>query len=384
MARRLALALILTVLPWSAHAATLESGRTIVLSEASSTNAYLAGTDVTVVAPLAGDLLAAGATIHANAPIAGDLMLAGGTILVEKPVAGDVRVFGGEVTLSAPIGGDLLAAGNTVIASTSARDTRIAGATVKLLAGASGPVHVVGSDITLTGDFSGDVTIEASNSITITDGTHIHGGLKYNAPEQIVIPATALVDGGITYIGSSAYLPTNSEAHTFALAGATILFLVGMIALSILAGLFAGLFPEFTHQIAEKTLSARPQRFVLLTLLGFGVLVATPVLILILGLSFVGIGVAIALTGVYALFIMSAYVYAGILAGAALSRRFLKRNVITWREAVIGTFILYFIGLIPFLGGLIKFILMMSAGGAIVSIVYHFTFKREEQLVAEV
>jgi hypothetical protein len=338
----------------------------------------LAGTDVTLATPLTGDLLAAGATIDVNGTVSGDLMLAGGTVKVGKSVVGDVRIVGGEILLSAPIGGDLYIAGANITASTSARDTRIAGATVRLLAGSSGPVTVVGSDIFLAGDFKGDVTIEASNSITLADGTHIHGALRYNAPQQIVVPETGKVDGGTTYIGSSSFLPTKSEAHTFAIAGATILFIVHLLAVLILAGLVAGLFPVFTEKVAQRTLVPTPGRFVLLALLGFAILVAAPALILILIASFVGIGVALILGALYALFIMLSYVYAGILAGAALSRGLMKRHVITWKEGVFGMLVLYFIGIIPVAGALVKFLLMMAAGGAIASIAYSSAFRRSD------
>ncbi len=379
MKRYVAILSVLLAAPLFASASTLQTGRTIVLSDASTTNAYLAGTDITVVAPLAGDLLAAGAVVTANAPITGDAMLAGGTVDIEKAVAGDVRAVGGKVTVNASVGGDLVAAGATVVASSSARDTRIAGATVHLT-GANGPVLIYGSDIVLTGDFKGDVTIEASNSLTLEEGTHIHGALRYNAPQQVVVPSSAVIDGGANYIGSSSFLPTSKEAHTFAIAGATILFIVHLLAILILAGLVAGLFPVFTERVAERTLADRsPRRFVLLALLGFGILVASPVLILILMFSFVGIGVALILAALYALFIMLSYVYAGILAGAALSRALLKRYVITWKEAVLGMLVLYLIGTIPLLGPLVKFVLMAAAGGAIVSLSYAFAFKRGQE-----
>jgi hypothetical protein len=379
MKRYLAVLALFLALPLAASASTLQSARTIVLSDAQSANAYLTGTDITVVAPIAGDLLAAGGTVAANAPIAGDAMLAGGTVDIEKPVAGDVRIAGAHVTVNAPVGGDLIAAGATVTASSSAKDTRIAGATVSLT-GAKGPVVIYGSDITLAGDFAGDVTIESSDKLTIADGTHIQGALRYNAPEQIDIPATAHVDGGATYIGSASFVPSTKEAKTFAIAGATIFFVVHLIAVLLLAGLLAGLFPHFTERVAERALADRsPGRFVLLALLGFAVVVATPVLILFLFFSFVGIGVAFLLIALYALFLMLAYVYAGVLAGAALARSALKRYVITWKEAVLGMLVFFIIGVIPVFGAFVKFVLMMAAGGAIISIAYTFAFRRNQE-----
>ena len=42
-----------------------------------------------------------------------------------------------------------------------------------------------------------------------------------------------------TYTGATDYLPNSSQAHTFAIAGATILFIVHLLAVLILAGLAA-------------------------------------------------------------------------------------------------------------------------------------------------
>ncbi len=375
---RLIAVFALLALPLAASASTLQSARTIVLSEPQSENAYLTGTDITLVAPLAGDFLAAGGTVVANGPVAGDVMLVGGTIRVDKPVGGDVRAFGGEVTVNAPVAGDLILLGGTVVASTSARDTRIAGGSVKLM-GAAGPVIIYGSDVTLSGNFTGDVTIEASDNVMVAEGTHISGVLRYNAPQQIVVPPSAVIDGGALYIGSSSFLPSTEEANTFAIAGATVLFIVHLAAVLILAGLLAGLFPLFTERVVERTLVAHsPRRFVLLALLGFAIFVATPILILILLFSFVGIALALVLAAFYALLVMLAYVYAGILAGAALAHGLLKRYVVTWKEAVLGMLVLYFIGIIPVVGMLVKFILMMAALGAIASLSYLFAFRRSQ------
>ncbi len=385
MKRALAIAGLLLFAPMLAHASTIQTARTIVLSEASTTNAYLAGTDVTVVTQLSGDLLAAGGTVTSSGSIMGDAMLVGGAVDIQKPIAGDVRASGGHVTVNAPIGGDFIASGGTVVASTSARDTRIAAPSIRLTGGSSGPVTLFGADVYIEGDFKGDVTIEASDRITIADGTHISGVLRYNAPQQLVVPPLAHIDGGTNYIGSSSFLPTSQEAKTFAVAGATILFIVHLTAVLVLAGLLAGLFPLFTERVAERALVDHSVgKFVLLSLLGFGIFVATPVLILILLFSFVGIGVALLLMAVYALFVMLAYIYAGILAGAALARGLVKRYVITWKEAVVGMLVLYLIGVLPYVGFLIKFILIMAAGGSIASIAYSSAFrKREPELPLE-
>ncbi|MBU1293028.1 hypothetical protein KJ819_03130 [Patescibacteria group bacterium] len=370
-----ALLLVLLLTPGAVSAATLASARTLVITEAPLENLYLTGTDITLTVPLPADLLAFGGTLSVAAPIAGDALLGGGTISITHPIEGDLRAAGGQVTVSAPVSGDLMLAGGSVVASTTARDTRIIGGTVRLT-GSGGPVVIYGADVTLSGEFAGDVEVIASDRITLEEGTIINGTFEYDAPQQAAIPASAEIIGAVTYIGASSYLPTIEQAKTFALAGASVLFVVKIIAVLILAGLFAGLFPVFSQRVADKALARTPGRFALLGLLGFGMVFATPMLILLLAVSFVGIGVAFILATAYVLLLAVGYVYAGILAGAALSRGLMKRTQVTWKFALLGMLALYLISVVPVVGGLVSFVLFLVATGSIISILFHFAFTR--------
>ena len=378
MRATLALALLL-LFPAVSFASTVTSARTLVLSDSVPGNAYLAGTDVTVTAPQAGDVMGVGATFTLLAPVGGDVLATGGTLGVHKAVAGDVRFFGGQVQIDAPIGGDLAGVAGQIDASTTPQEIHIAAGTARLSGGARGAVSVYASDVSLAGDYAGDVSLVVSNTIVFAPGTHIRGKLEYNAPEQLSLPQGMIVDGGVTYTGSASYLPTNQQAQTFAVAGASILFLVQLLAVLILAGLFAGLFPVFTERVAQRALEPSTLRFVLLVLLGFAIFVATPVLIFFLVISVVGIAVALVLLPLYALLFMSAYVYAGIITGTILARAILKRTIITWKEAVVGMLVLYLVGSVPTIGLLIKAILILGAGGAIAAEAFMFTFKRNQE-----
>lgn len=151
----------------------------------------------------------------------------------------------------------------------------------------------------------------------------------------------------------------------------------------LLAGLFAGLFPVFTERIAERTLSRSTSQFVLMVLLGFGILIATPVLILLLLLTFVGIGVGLLLIPLYLIFLLVAYVYAGILTGSLLARKILKREIITWKEGVVGMLVFYLVGIVPVVGALVQAVLFLVCLGTLISITFGFAFKREEPTLFE-
>lgn len=366
------------MLPGSLNAATFSTARTVVIAEPTPDNAYLAGTDVTVAAPLPSDVSALGGTLSIVAPVAGDALLLGGTIAVDRPIGGDLRAAGGRVIVTAPVAGDLALAGGMVVASSTALDTRIIGGTVSV-SGSGGKAVIYGADVFLSGSFAGDVTVIASDSLALAEDTVINGTLSYDAPQEVAIPATATVTGGVTYTGASSYLPTVEQAKTFAIAGASVFFVVRILAVLIASALLAGLFPAFTQRVADRALTRSPGRFALLALLGFAVVFAAPVLIFILLVSFVGMAVAFLLLAAYVLLLMLGYLYAGILAGAALGRGLLKRERVTWKLALVGMLTLYLVGTVPVIGGIIASVLFLAATGSIVVIAHRAAFARDSE-----
>lgn len=378
----LLLALSLFVLPLTGLAATFASDQELTLTEPVPDNAYIAGANVSVSTDLPADLTVAGGTVGIYAPVQGDVLAAGGTIVIERPVGGDVRAAAGKIHISSDIAGDVAVVGGTVIVSGKARGVYVAGGTVQITGGASGPVTIYGSDIMLAGDFTGDIEIIASDNFTIGEGAHIAGTLRYNAPEQAIIPASAQIDGGTTYTGSYSYVPTKEEARKFAIAGAGLFLVVRTIAGMIVAGLLVGLFPVFAGRIADMALTSGGRRTALFALLGFALFVATPLLVLLLLLSFVGAGIALLLGVLYLLLLFLSYIFAGIIAGAALRRhafaRFSTRREITWRDAVLGILVLNLIGLVPVIGSLVKFLLAVAAAGILATLAYRFAFRSPE------
>lgn len=362
MKRGIAISLLsLLALPGFVSAATVETGRAQVVAEPPAGNAYVFAGDVTV-----------------SGPVTADLTAVGGSIDVRKPVAGDLRAIGGRITVEESVAGDLVAAGGSITVGATPAFAWLIGSHVILQKGAAGPVTVYGSTVDLAGTYAGDVNVVATDHLIIEDGTIIKGALNYDAPERIALPADASVTGPVTYTGKS-YLPSSEEARTFVVAGATIFFVVRIIAALIAAGLFAGIFPEFAALVADRALRRTPTGFVILALLGFGILVATPALILLLLISFAGALLAFILLAAYVLLLLLAYVYAAVIAGAALAHAVAKRDTLFWRDAVLGMLALSIIWLVPVLGTLVIGTVTCASLGALVSLAYRFAFPKDEE-----
>lgn len=375
---RSSLIAVILLIPGLALGATLEGQRNVLVTEAPPDNIYIAGADVRIVAPVTSDLTAAGANVTVSAPVAGDVLLAGGTLDLEESVGGDVRVAGGRVIIDDTVKGDLSVLGGVVLVSGRAKDIQMMGGTVRVTGGADGNVNIYGSDVFLSGEYLGNVSVSASDRVTLAEGTVIRGEFRYNAPQEAIIPQTVIIDGGAHYTGAASYLPSAEEAQTFALAGAGIFFLVKALAALVAAGLVVGLFPAFSRRVVERAHASAPKRLFVLALLGFALVVATPILLILLLISFVGIGLAFILGALYLLLLMLAYIYAGLLAGMYTLKLITKREQAGWKAAILGMFMLYVIGLVPVVGSLIVFVLMLISAGVLAVIAYTFAWKREE------
>jgi hypothetical protein len=384
--QRMSLALlVLILLPTSVLAARLvapssfHAAQSLVAASSSPGNAYAVGASVVLTAPVAGDILAIGGSVVNAAPIAGDAALFGGSVSSRASVTGDVRVMGGGIDIAEPIGGDLVAAGFSM------RDTGRASGSVFIIAanttmtnGAEGPVTIYGNNISLGGDFAGDVQVVASGRVALAPGARIRGAFSYEAPDVAVVPPSVKIDGKVTYTNAS-YLPDVGTSRALAYLSIGFFMIARIVGALILAGLLAGLFPSFARLLTAQVTRMRVRSRLLMLLLGFGIFVATPIVIALLLLTFVGIGLALLLLILYALLLVLAFVYAGIVTGHLLARRFAKREAVLWHDGVLGMSVLSIVTLVPFVGLPIVFALMLFAVGTLLQIFFHFAFPHSDE-----
>lgn len=373
----------LFLLPASALAAaptatsTFAFSRALLTTAAAPSNAYYAAGSLDVSSSTAGDLSALAGSMTVAAPVKGDALLVGGAVTLRAPIGGDLRALGARITIAGPVSGDeVLFGGSVTDTSGSAREVFIVGGSVTMSAGAAGPVTIYGNDVTLGGTFDGDVKIVSSGQVSVEPGTDIRGALDYEAPQQASVAASSTIKGGVHYTGAS-YLPTSAQAHALALAAVGVFLIVKILGALILAGLLAGIFPLLAEQVSTEALK-RPARGVLLTtLLGFGIAVATPVLLVLLALTFVGLGLALLLGAAYFLLCVLAFAYTGIIMGGAIARSVWKRDTILWHDGVLGMLVVCLIAIVPVIGFPLVLLLAAFAEGALAKLFYRAAFSHE-------
>jgi hypothetical protein len=350
----------------------------LVATSSAPGNAYLFGRSIIVTAPTMGDLSALGWSIVSAGRTYGDGFLMGGSISSRAPVEGDLRAVGGSIHVQEDVLGDLVALGYRVSAPAHVgASTLVAGLNVSLTGGASGPVTIYGNNVLLAGTFANNVNVVATGVVTLDTATVIRGKLVYESPDLARIPDSARLVGGVERHNSS-YLPDVGTSRALAFASIAIFILVRIVGALILAGLLAGLFPALAEHVADRATHRKIRTFFVTTLLGFAVLVATPILCVMLALTFVGLGLAVLIGILYVLLLVLAVLYAGILVGMVLMRRLFGRRDVRWHEGVIGMLALSLVALVPGVGPLIAFVLTAFAAGTLFLVAYRFAFPHDE------
>lgn len=280
-----------------------------------------------------------------------------GTIVIEGTVTGDVAGVAGDIVIrdGGVVEGNLEAAAGNI---------RIAGTVEGDVSTGTGSIH-----LTETGTVGGNFEVGAGN--VRIDGT-INGDAQVGA-EAIRLGEPATIAGSLTYDGD---LEGNRDAvqgditrdrslgptlFTDLQPVATWIFTVNAFILNLLLGvLLLGLFPKFSDRVATRV-ETDPAKT---GLVGFGVLLGIPILLILVAITVIGIPLSI--IGVLAFLVFSwiGLVYGRFAIGSWLLSYADVDN--KWAALAVGLLLAVFLGQIPIIGGLLNFIIFLLGLGALV------------------
>jgi len=334
-------------------ATTQDSGDIVDRRGSVNDDYYAAGGTVTIDADVNGDVMAAGGTVVVGNRVRQDVMVAGGTVTVRGRVQDDVRAAGGDVTIDAAVGDDVLASGGNIMLTSNATvggDALFAGGMVNINGLVNGDLKAAGGTVTINGTIRGNVDVEAEQVI-ISSGTRIEGNLNYRSPTRGNIDKGAVIRGETIYAKGEHYRPHPGARFlsviTFSVAGIVVLLL----------------FPRFT----STTTTRMGKEFWKNLGLGFALLVATPAAVVLLMVSFVGIWVGLPILAIYLVSLVLAYILAAYFVATTGSRLLHFDTGSRGRMIValiVALLLLTALRFIPVMGGLITFVLMLTALGA--------------------
>jgi hypothetical protein len=354
---------LLLALSFPTFAAT-EAGETVTQRGTVNDDYYAAGSKVDIDADIVGDLVAAGGDLFLGHRVQSDVMAGGGTISLRGEVGDDVRVGGGDITIDAKIGDDLIAAGGEVRVTSGTSvggGAWLAGGNVYLDGTINKDLNVAAGNIQIAGTIHGNVMLEGGE-IHILKNTVIDGDLHYKSPQKATISPDAKITGTITFE------KTEWEHHH---GGYGIFFMVSMLVASIVLFL---LFPGFTVSAAHR-ISSQPWKSLGL---GFLLLVVTPIIAILLISIFLGVWVGLSIMALYFVSLPIGFLISCFFLGD-WGARLLRKEVSTKGRRILSVAIviilLGLIQLIPVIGGLLIFILLLFGLGA-VALQLHNNYKQ--------
>ena len=355
------------LMPLIAAASDVRVGQqpSLTANEKITSNVYLAGGSVSSSATVPGDEVVAGGSVLVNGPISQDLLAAGGNVTILSPVGGDVRVAGGNLTIVGAVKGDVAAVGGqTQISGTGVGgDVLWAGGTLRVDAPVNGTLHLRGGNVTINAPVKGDIDFNGG-TLTLGNAAVVEGNLVYTADKQADIQTGAVVRGKTTF-----------EPRKNVPEAAKVGILVGLLSfalfvkflMTLISALVLGLvFRRYALTVVENA-AARP-----LAELGrgFATLILLPVASVILLVTVVGLPIGIlGLIGFVALMIVAS-ILSAIVLGSIVHRLIWKPHSyeVSWRTILLGAILYFILGLIPFVGWLAKFVLILITLGAIAKV----------------
>src|SRR5437588_5376690 len=329
-------------------------------------------------------------TVAANETVDDTLLAAGNTVRVEGVVNGDLLVFARTLEVRGSVKGDLVSfAKRTVVSGTV--EGRIYNFSQSLdLDGELGHsiygwvqslrvdnrarvgegIVVGAGDISLEGEVKRSATIFAGNadvsgtigrdltmaggSLTLTNAARVGGNLSARVRQlkdvNIAVGATIAGKRDIQVrVRKSQFTRPRFYLHQAVwLAAAMLVGWLGLV-------LFPGFFQACTRAVGAGWRSLG---------LGFGTLVVVPVTIIVAAITLVGIPVSFMLLAMH----LTAIYLVTLWSGAFLGRALLKPAKVTKRDSLlgllVGLLILGIVGFVPYLGGLIRLVVLCLGLGA--------------------
>jgi len=313
--------LVLAAVPAPAAADETRTGDTVVVEEGETVD---------------DDLQAFAGTVIVRGTVNGDLTAVTGNVFVDGEVNGNLQAFSGNVRINGTVTGDVSATGGNVFL---ARDGRVGG---QFQAGAG--------NVVVEGEVGGDARLGAS-TITVGPTAAIDGDLAYDG--NLTLSEEAQIGGEVRQeddLGAGGQGP---------LVPGWVGWAYGLLANLLLGAVVLLIFPAFSTRLTDRAASdpLRSGGAGLLALVGI------PILLALLFVSLVGIPLGLIGMLVYGLLLWLGYVYGSFAVGSRLLS--LADAGSRWLALFVGLLAVSVVGLVPILGGLVQFLVLLLGLGAL-------------------
>lgn len=313
--------------------------------------------EIVIDGDISGDLIVGAFELTVNGNVDGDVIAAAETITINGDVAGNVRIAATTVEINGTVGKNANIFGGTILLNESAAigwTLAFFAGTINVNSFVGGNIYGYGGNVTLNSEVGSNVTIllDELGQVTLESAAEIGGDLTYRSDTDAVISSGATIGGDTVHnmpfadvIGAQQFLKIS---WLFAK-------VIGLFSLLLIGTLLVSLLRKKTLEVTSAMWN-KPTPTILWGLL---ILIATPIAAIIISLTIIGIPLAIILIGTYALLIYVSTIFVGVLVGEKMlnaNREEDKRVSIIW-TMMLGTFILYVIASVPYVGWIFSLII---------------------------
>ena len=313
---------------------------------------YLAGLNVEISGPVEGDVIVAGSNVIINSVIKGNLRVLGGTVIIKGKIEKNVVVAGGMVNLApeSEIGKSLILAGG---------NAEINGKINKNIYGAAGNLNINGEVLG-----SAYLAIDPDGSLILYPQANIAGNLEYTAkkPANIMSGAKIGNEEKFTELQVEKKVPARNKFSLFFLTW----WLAGLLGTLVVGLVTVLIFKDYTFKVQKQI----DKNILMAILRGLAYLILTPIALVILAITVIGLPLALILSALYAITLFLTKIFVGVYLGEKIIRLFNKKIEIPliW-SMILGVIIIYLLCLIPYIGWLAKLIVVLWGLGVLMAIV---------------
>ncbi len=352
------------------HAQEMQSGNHVLLPQDAVVDQdyFAAGESVTIAGTVNGDVYIAGGNIDVTGTINGDIFAAGGTVNIRGTVSDDVRVAGGQVLISGAVGKSVTAMGGSITIDDSASidGSLVSGAGNLVVYGPIARGATIGAGtVQLGSSITGNV-LAGVEQLVLTPDAVIGGDLTYYSDTEAQVQQGAVVEGEVTMkalpVDQEKMNERTEEAERAMNTAGIVTRILYLLSLYVMGTIFLLLIPEATKKISGY-IAASPWNSLGM---GFLILFLTPVLLLVLMMTVIGIPLALILLAGYLIYMYLSVLFASYLVGEKAIGYISKKEYSPFLILLVGLFIYGLLISIPLIGWLVSFVAMLAGMGALI------------------
>ena len=343
---------VVMIMPTTTLAAyTQASNGTTDVTQTVNDDAFIAGSSVSISAPIQGELFGAGQTITVNKSVERSLFIAGNTVAIKQGAAYNAFVGGNTVTLSGIYGHDVFAAGNTVVVESGTvihGSLYAAGQSVEIHGTIDGSVRVGASTVTSDAVINGSLTGYVQE-LSFTGGS-IAGDLSYRSDQDAKGLNQVNISGQTNRsTPSTAEASTTNNGGGFDALGVFFRFLSIML----IGALLILLLPKKIQVVADDVKSSWANMFGL----GLLVLVGGPILAGIAFGTLIGWPIALIILTVWFILLFLSAILGTITLGSLVMR---MKTPNWWTALAVGALVIVILTSLPVVGSFIRIIIFIA------------------------